>query len=246
MQGTFIRRERVHVCNAHFDHWMRHRQQPTKSEIRVACLMLTADRRRFIPRAIRCFLEQQYPADWTVNLYVIDDGSDRIADLIPEHDRIHYETMAGKSSIGAKLNFACNQHPADFYITFDDDDFHSPTRIVRQIEPLIVDFELSGTSKIFYHDLETDEGWVYSGWPHLFLGGMAFRRELWERQRFENKSVGVDTHWQQACTKAGAKWFDLADPALLVATKHADNSCPKNTANNRNWKRAILPEFSHV
>ena len=44
----------------------------------VSCIMPTADRRRFVPQAIRNFLAQDYAER---ELVILDDGADSIADL---------------------------------------------------------------------------------------------------------------------------------------------------------------------
>src|SRR5207249_9398199 len=51
----------------------------------VTCIMPTHNRRRFVPQAVRCFLRQDYP---NLELLIVDDGSDQIADCVPESDRI--------------------------------------------------------------------------------------------------------------------------------------------------------------
>lgn len=211
----------------------------------VSALMPTYNRRQFVPRAIRCFLEQQYPADWDVTLYVIDDGTNRVGDLIPVDRRILHipcEPDKPKLTLGTKLNMGCFLGQSDYYITWDDDDAHSFTRLFRQVEPLTRGFELTGTSKIFYHNIATDEGWLYSGQPLFWLGGMAWRRSLWEKLKFRDITVGVDTRWQQ---ELKPNYFDVADPTLFVASIHDGNSCPKNTT-SISWRPAKLPEFPRI
>ena len=53
----------------------------------VTCIMPTADRRAFVPRAIELFLRQDYPR---AELLILDDGADAIEDLVPVCDRIRY------------------------------------------------------------------------------------------------------------------------------------------------------------
>jgi glycosyltransferase involved in cell wall biosynthesis len=53
----------------------------------VSCLMPTADRREFIPCAIRCFKNQDYE---NLELIILDDGEQEIRDLIPSDPRIRY------------------------------------------------------------------------------------------------------------------------------------------------------------
>jgi hypothetical protein len=136
----------------------------------------TSKRAAFRPRALECFREQVYPDNWEVDL------------LVDEHET---------NTLGRKLNDMAAHTASEFLITWDDDDCHSPTRIARQITPLLTDYHYSGTSKIFYHDIVKDEGWLYAGTPRIWLGGLAWRRSLWEKQKFRDITVGVDTRWQQ-------------------------------------------------
>lgn len=53
----------------------------------VSCVMPTADRRAFVPQAIRAFLRQEYEP---CELLILDDGADAIGDLIPDDERIRY------------------------------------------------------------------------------------------------------------------------------------------------------------
>jgi hypothetical protein len=193
----------------------------------VSALMATTNKRAaFRPRALECFKQQIFPADWEVDL------------IVDEHET---------NTLGRKLNDMVARTTAEFLITLDDDDWHSHTRIARQIAPLVTgEYSYSGTSKIFYHNIITDEGWLYSGTPRIWLGGLAFARSVWEKQKFRDITVGVDTRWQQlAQAEHKAKFFDVADPALFIASMHPGNSCPKHTT-TCSWKPATLPEFTRL
>ena len=47
----------------------------------VSCIMPTYNRRPFVPKAIEYFLRQDYP---NRELIILDDGDDRVADLVPD------------------------------------------------------------------------------------------------------------------------------------------------------------------
>ena len=82
--------------------------------------MPTCDRRRFVGRAIRYFLEQDYP---NRELVVVDDGADSVADLIPADDaRIRYVRLSEHHTIGAKRNLGCGQARGELIVHWDDDD----------------------------------------------------------------------------------------------------------------------------
>src|SRR6266545_4002208 len=53
----------------------------------VSCIMPTAGRRRFVPQAIGYFLRQDYP---NRELVIVDDGTDNLADLLPDDARVRY------------------------------------------------------------------------------------------------------------------------------------------------------------
>src|SRR5882724_1020004 len=124
----------------------------------VALLMPTLpDRAELRARAVASLDTQVYPADWQVTVH---------QDIDPH------------PTLGAKINRMIANTTAEFVVLTDDDDFHSPTRVQRQVEPLLRGYELTGTSKIYYRDIKTGKAYLYSGDPAEWLGGMAFKRSL--------------------------------------------------------------------
>jgi glycosyltransferase involved in cell wall biosynthesis len=92
----------------------------------VSCIMPTADRRRFVPQAIRRFLGQDYPCR---ELVVVDDGADPVADLIPADARIRYFRSEPGLSLGAKRNLACRLARGALIAHWDDDDWAARWRV---------------------------------------------------------------------------------------------------------------------
>lgn len=179
-------------------------------------------------RALNSFHEQQVPDDWEVTIY---------QDITPK-----------PTTLGKKLNTMMAACDEPYIVLLDDDDWHSPSRVRRQVEPLLGDYDYTGTSKIYYHDVGKDIGWLYSGNARVWLGGMAFRRTLWDKYHFQDITQGVDTFWQQYVQKEfKAKWFDINDPALFIAAMWSGNACPKNILAQTYWKPvAKLPPFPKV
>jgi len=187
--------------------------------MRIDCLMPTLPGREAMREiAIKSFGLQEIPEGWQVSL-VID----------------HNES----ETLGAKLNRMVAKSSADFLVLLDDDDWHHPYRVMKQVRPLLSESaELTGTSKIFYFDRARRSAWLYSGSGN-WLGGMAFTRQLWDRCHFDDVSAGVDTRWQK---RSKAKLLDLANPALFVAGIHERNTCWKNTS-GREWREVLLTEL---
>src|ERR1700722_17918476 len=94
-------------------------------------------------KAIDSIHRQSYPNSWDVVLLMDADP-----DL----------------TLGAKLNKmldSISNLPADHIILVDDDDLHHPTRVARQIQPLIDNPNLlmTGTSVIVFRDTRNNEVW---------------------------------------------------------------------------------------
>jgi len=99
----------------------------------VTCVMPTAERRDFVPPAIYCFLEQDYPQK---ELVIIDDGTDSVRDLVPNDQRIRYFRAETRKPVGAKRNFASQQARGEIIVHWDDDDWSAPWRLSYQVEQL--------------------------------------------------------------------------------------------------------------
>jgi glycosyltransferase involved in cell wall biosynthesis len=211
----------------------------------VTCIMPTCDRRAFVPAAIRNFLAQDYP---NLELLILDDGADAIADLVPPDARIRYLRLPVKKILGEKRNLACEQARGDFIAHWDDDDWYPANRISRQISALIAEeADLCGTSQMYYHEPSSRRGWLYSysSGARAWVAGstLAYRRSFWRLHPFPPLQVGEDTRFVWADTKA--RLCDLRDPALCVATVHPGNTSRKLT-NGTCWRPWPVGEIQRL
>ncbi|MGI9102244.1 MAG: glycosyltransferase [Terriglobales bacterium] len=200
----------------------------------VSCIMPTANRRRFLPRSMRCFFQQDYP---NLELVIVDDGDDPIADLLPPDPRLRYFRLPEKQTVGSKRNFACSQARGDIVIHWDDDDWYAAFRVRRQVTPLLEERGLvSGTSTIFYYHAENNEAfrYEYQGSPVAWLGGIAYWKHCWERHPFGPAQVGEDVLFLAAVPAASR--VDLRDLTLCVAALHDSNASKKITSGSF-WQR---------
>ena len=195
----------------------------------ITCIMPTYNRRSFVPQAIRCFLRQDYPH---LELVVIDDGSDPVADCVPDDPRIRYIRLNQKLTIGAKRNLACDQARGEFIIHWDDDDWYPSWRVRVQLRALLDrPADVCGTSRIWYYDAGADRAWEYrygvtgSGW----VGGntLAYRKTFWKENHFLDLTIGEDTVF--VLNNAGRATCDLMEPALCIAMVHSGNTSAKET-----------------
>ncbi len=96
----------------------------------VSCVMPTADRREHVGRSIGYFLRQDYPNS---ELVVLDDGEDRVADLMPDDPRVRYVGLERRLILGEKRNRACELAHGEIIVHWDDDDWQAPHRLSYQV-----------------------------------------------------------------------------------------------------------------
>jgi len=171
--------------------------------------MPTADRREFIPRAIRCFAAQTYP---NLELIILDNGIDPVYTtavldgLSSDHVDLHglksirYVEQGGeKLNHGQLMNIACERAHGEFCIVTDDDDFYAPDRVFRQIAPLLAvpGYVGTGLKNLMYYDKAKQQAWRYSDPTNTWLGAIAFRKSAWEAKRFAEIPAGADLEFQR-------------------------------------------------
>lgn len=204
-------------------------QLATQLDPLVSGIMPTYNRRGFVPQAIRCFLGQDYP---NLELVIVDDGSDSIADCVPENTRIRYIRLDQKLTVGEKRNLACAHAHGEFIVHWDDDDWYPSWRVRAQLRALLDrGADLCGSSRLFYYEAATDRAWEYkyAAAGTAWVGGntLAYRKSLWERKKFRDMQVGEDCRF--VWDSGNEKICDLANPALCVATVHPGNTSRKET-----------------
>jgi glycosyltransferase involved in cell wall biosynthesis len=180
----------------------------------VSCLCVTRNRREWLPKAIACFLAQDYE---NRELVIVADGED-VSDVVPVDPRIKLLTLKqGPYTLGAKRNLGCMWLDAEIVAHFDDDDYSAPGRLTDQVTRLLE----SGKAVTGYNTLRYTDGersWMYLGTP-LFAAGtsLVYRRDWWEKNPFPSKDVGEDRDfaneacWAHQMTAAPAGEFMYAN-----------------------------------
>jgi glycosyltransferase involved in cell wall biosynthesis len=193
----------------------------------VSCITPTANRRAFVPLAIRHFLEQDYPHR---ELIVLDDGDDPVADLMPADSRVRYVRLDGRRTLGAKRNACVEASRGDLILHWDDDDWSAPHRIRYQVDSLLRQrVDLCGLSRMLFYELASGRVWLYSypgqQRPWLAGGSLLYTRDYWRRAPFPAISSGEDTRfvWSQPAARAAA----LTDYTFYVAMIHPGNTSRK-------------------
>ena len=195
----------------------------------VSCIMPTRDRRRFVPLAIEYFLRQDYP---NRELVVIDDGGDRVEDLMPADPRVRYIGVPS-GSIGEKRNVAVRAAAGEYIAHWDDDDWYAPGRLSAQLQPLISgEADITALSMRHVLALTSLEFWRCEPALHARLhhrdvccGTIVFARALWERNGpYPPFNVGEDVRFLQKAAASGVRVRRLDDNDLFICVRHGGNT----------------------
>ena len=202
---------------------------PDTEQPLISCIMPTYNRRPFVPHAIRYFLRQDYE---NKELIIIDDGTDSIADLVPDFPNIKYYRLPEKVSLGAKLNMACEYAGGELIANWDDDDWYSPRRLSYQENDLRSEnLDIGGINNLLYFDLRTKKAFNYiypPDQPKWLLGSSLFyRKRFWENNHYADINVGMDGIfvWKSPPQRVVAH----TDPSFSVHMIHDQNVSPKKT-----------------
>ncbi len=191
----------------------------------VTCIMPTRNRRELVRASIRLFQRQDYERR---ELVIVDDGEDRVEDLVPSGDRFRYVALPSPQTLGAKRNLACSEASGTLVAHWDDDDWYPSNRLSMQIAAM-GDADLCGSSRLYFRDDASRRGWEYRyAGPGPWIAGTTFlyTRAFWSRNRFSDRTSGEDADffWRTSDRKV----MDLADPRLCIATIHPHNTIARD------------------
>ncbi|HTN53247.1 MAG TPA: class I SAM-dependent methyltransferase [Anaeromyxobacter sp.] len=201
----------------------------------VTCIMPTADRRPFVPLAVRRFLAQDWPRR---ELLIVDDGADPVRDLVPDDPRIRYLRLSGRRTVGAKRNLACKEAQGEIIVHWDDDDWAADRRVTAQVSALLGSpgASLCGLDRVLYLDPAGARAWlyVYPGGSRPWVSGnsLCYTRDFWRRHPFADVNVGEDSRF--VWSDARVPPLVLSDHTVLVALVHRSNVDPKRV-HQRCW-----------
>ncbi len=218
---------------------------------RVSCIMPTGNRRRFVALACEYFLRQDYP---NRELVVVDDGRDRVGDLVPSDPRVRYIARA-PARLGVKRNEAVREASGEYIAHWDDDDWYGAGRLSAQMAPLIAG-EADASTLTMRHVLALPslEFWRCEAALHarlhyrdLCCGTMVYPRTLWERHGpYPPLNVAEDVRFLQRLARGGARVHRLDVPGLFVCVRHGRNTwriARDWTTHSGGWTAVEPPPF---
>ena len=152
----------------------------------------TFNRRPFYDMLIKCFLSQTYPLN-RIEWIIIDDGTDKIEDLVKHIPQVKYYKYDEQLNLGKKRNIMHEKTKGDIIIYMDDDDFYPPERISHAVDTLIKNpsFLIAGSSEmyIFFNHINKLYQFGPYGKNHSTAATFAFRRELLTQTSYSNDAA---------------------------------------------------------
>ena len=171
-------------------------------KVRVSICTPTFNRRPFFKGIIQSVLSQKYPTE-LMEWIIVDDGTDKIEDLVSNIPFVKYFKLTEKMPLGKKRNYMhemCTfKNDTDIIVYMDDDDYYPPNRVSHAVERLVNSKALcAGSSELYiwFNTLNKMYKFGPYGPNHSTAGTFAFKRILLK-----------DTHYEDSAVLAEEKYF---------------------------------------
>jgi len=152
----------------------------------------TFNRRPFWEYAIKCFNHQDYPKD-KMEWIIIDDGTDKIKDLVCNISQVKYFEYDEKMPLGKKRNLMHEKSIGDIIVYMDDDDYYPPERVSHAVNMLLThpNALCAGASEIYIWFKHIQKMFQFGpyGPNHATAGTFAFRREMLRDHKYEEHAA---------------------------------------------------------
>ena len=190
----------------------------------------TYNRRPFISSMIKCFNHQTYPKD-KIEWIIIDDGTDKIEDLVCDISNVKYYKYDKKMPLGKKRNIMHEKSQGDILVYMDDDDYYPPDRIMHAVNMLQSHPKAlcAGASEIYIYFKHISKMYQFGpyGPNHATAGTFAFKRELLKDHRYNDTAALAE---EKAFLKDYTVPFVQLEPKkTILVFSHDHNTFDKKT-----------------
>jgi glycosyltransferase involved in cell wall biosynthesis len=188
----------------------------------------TFNRRPFVPIMLKCFEMQTYPKD-KMEWIIVDDGTDKIEDIVSHIPQIRYMKFDEKLTLGKKRNICNDNAKGDIIIYIDDDDYYPPERVSHAVETLQKNPKAlcAGSSAMYVYFKHISKMYLFGpyGPNHSTAATFAFRKELLKQTRFNETACVAE---ERPFLKEYTVPFVQLDPKkTILVFSHIHNSFDK-------------------
>jgi len=187
----------------------------------------TFNRRPFIPAMLKCFNHQIYPKH-RMEWIIIDDGTDKIEDLVKDHPNVKYFKYDQKMTLGRKRNLLHEKSIGDILVYMDDDDYYPPERVSHAVEKLQANPSAlcAGSSEIYIYFKHIQKMYQFGPYKqsHATAGTFAFKRELIQNKYDDDACLAEEKSFLKDYTVP----FVQLDPLkVILVFSHEQNTFDK-------------------
>ena len=188
----------------------------------------TFNRRPFYEMIIQCFNHQTYPKD-RMEWIIIDDGTDKIEDLVKHIPQVKYFKYDEKMNLGKKRNLMHDKSKGDIIVYMDDDDYYPPERVAHCVETLQKNPQamVAGSSEMYIYFKHINKMYQFGpyGPNHATAATFAFRREYLKHSRYEDgAALAEERHFLKGYTTPFVQMDSLK---TILVFSHIHNSFDK-------------------
>jgi glycosyltransferase involved in cell wall biosynthesis len=202
----------------------------------VSLVCPTWNRPQYLAHAVKLFQAQTYR---DCELIVVDDSDPDKRPNLSGVPRVRHIKLGDKLSLGEKHNIGHAMAQGEILGFHDDDDWISPRRVIRQIEPLIlgtaqiVGFKrnvvLSAGDPVRWWKIEGRGNWIGNGATNLRLpihdgSALYLRSVLKTGARFPHRTMNEKVDFLNAAVAGGATWTVIPNADLFVYVRHGANT----------------------
>jgi glycosyltransferase involved in cell wall biosynthesis len=195
----------------------------------VSLCTATFNRRPFFQALIKCILAQDYPHDH-MEWIIVDDGTDKVQDLVKYLPFVKYFPISEKMSLGQKRNLMNRKASGSILVYMDDDDYYPPTRVSHAVQKLQENPTAlcAGSSAMYIYFPKLQKMYRFGpyGPNHATAATFAFRKALLKQTRFEHDAALAE---EKGFLKNYTIPFVQLDPKhSILVVAHAHNSFDKH------------------
>ena len=194
----------------------------------------TFNRRPFVPMMIKCFEHQTYPKD-RLEWIIIDDGTDKIEELVTHIPQVKYYKFDEKLTLGKKRNISNEKAIGDIIVYMDDDDYYPPERVSHAVEKLQKNPNAlcAGSSAMLIYFKHVNKMYQFGSYGpnHSTAATFAFKRELLKKTKFnEDAAVAEEKFFLKDYT---IPFVQLDSNKSILVFSHIHNSFDKKELLNQ-------------
>lgn len=200
------------------------------------------------PNFLQTMVDNYKRQSWTHKEWIIVVNSDRadlsrykqIAAQLP-HVRVY--RLPARYTLGACLNFATALAKHPYIAKMDDDEYYAPHYLLDMMRA----FRKSGADVVgkrayFIHlrgkRLLIQRFYAQNRFVPILAGGtLVYKRKVWNRVKFSNRSLGEDVSFCRACRRRGYKLY-AGDRFNFCALRRKE-------PNSHTWKKSDEQFLAH-